>query len=572
LIFALNKKQTLLKIIKLILIVFILSINCNAQNFQLKVIGNNSLEEKIIDSLGYNSFVKNIKSIRIETNLLSQKLAEIGFVGNRIDTISKKNDSCYFAKFNLGEKIKFVHIYIGEKSRLNKLISLDLKKDSLIIPYLEIESFLNKTIQKIEQKGFGLAKIKLINLKQKNGFLKAELLLESDKERKLNSIILKYDPNYKTKFPDGCFKQIIKKYINKSFNQEVVKKINSDFEKFKFVSQIKYPEILFKRDSTQVYVYLEKRKSNLFDGFIGFSNTENNKLNFNGYLDLTLENTLQAGEQLLLFWKSDGLNQKTFNASIDFPYVFKSPIGLKAQINIFKQDSLFQNTKTAINLGYLIDYNTRIYLGYQTTESSAILNKINNTISDYKNTYLGLNFEYSKVDEVHTVFPMKTNLSVYFGNGKRELIDSKVKNNQYYVNLKLSHNFYLNNKNCFNINYHNYFLQSNTYLTNELIRFGGYRSIRGFLENSLQANLMSLVLTEYRYILSPDLYIHTILDYGYYQDKTINYKKNLASVGLGLGVKTKNGLLKIVIANGNQKDQEFNLSNSIIHLNYTVSF
>jgi hypothetical protein len=547
----------------------IFSINCNAQNFQLKVIGNNSLEEKIIDSLGYNSIVKNRKSIQLETEILSQKLSEIGFVGNRIDTISKKNDSCYIAKFNLGQKIKFIRIYIGEKSKLNKIIHFDLKTDSITVPYSEIESFLDKTIRKVEQKGFGLAKIKLINLKQQKDVLKAELLFESDKERTLNSITLKYDSTKKTKFPDGCYKQINKKYLNKAFNQEVVKKINSDFEKFKFVNQIKYPEVLFKKDTTKVYVYLEKRKSNLFDGFIGFSNTENNKLNFNGYLDLTLENTLQVGEQLLLFWKSDGLNQKTFNASIDFPYIFQSPIGLKAQINIFKQDSLFQNTKTTINLGYLKDYNTRIYLGYQTTESSVILNKINSTISDYKSSYLTLNFEYSKADLVHALFPIKTNLSVNFGNGKRDLIDSKVKNNQYFVNLKLSHNFYLSKKNCFNINYHNYFIQSNTYITNELFRFGGYRSIRGFAENSLQANLMSLVLTEYRYILSPDLYIHTIIDYGYYQDKTINYKKNLASIGLGLGVETKNGLLKIAIANGNQKN---NFNNSIIHLNYTVTF
>lgn len=564
-----TKKEKLLKFTNLIIIILIFSIKCNAQNFQLKVIGNNSLEEKIIDSLGYNSIVKNKKSIQLEINLLSQKLSEIGFVENRIDTISKKKDSCYIAKFNLGQKIKFIHIYIGEKSKLNKLISFDLKKDSIIVPYIEIESFLNQTMQKLEQKGFGLAKIKLINLKQQNDFLKADLLFESDKERTLHSIILKYDPTYKTKFPSGCYKQINKKYINKAFNQEVVKKINSDFEKFKFVSQIKYPEVLFKKDTTKVYVYLEKRKSNLFDGFIGFSNTEKNKLNFNGYLDLALENTLQAGEQLLLFWKSDGLNQKTFNASIDFPYIFKSPIGLKAQINIFKQDSLFQNTKTAINLGYLKDYNTRIYLGYQATESSVILNKINSTINDYKSSYLTLNFEYSKADVVHTLFPIKTNLSMSFGNGKRNLMDTKVKNNQYYINLKLTHNFYLNQKNCFNINYHNYFLQSNTYLTNELFRFGGYRSIRGFAENSLQANLMSLVLSEYRYILTSDLYIHTIIDYGYYEDKIINYKKNLVSIGLGLGVKTKNGLLKIAIANGNQKS---NFNNSIIHLNYTVTF
>lgn len=573
-IFALYKQNPLLlKSIVFIIILLSFGKNCSAQNLKLKINGNTSFEDKIIDSLGYNSDHKNAKSINEETNTLSGKLSKIGFIENHILLISKENDSSYISKFDLGKRIKKIHIYIGRNSAINKLLSLDLKEDSLILPYIETESFLNNTIQKLEQKGFALAQLKLTNIKQKYNSLFADLQYESSQERKLNSIVLKFEEsNKKTPFPEGAFKQITKKYKNKSFNQNIVKQINTDFEKFRFVNQTKYPEILFTKDTTKVYVYLEKRKSNLFDGFIGFSNTKNNKINFNGYVDLTLENALQAGEQLLLFWKSDGKNQKTFKASIDFPYLFKSPIGLKAQINIFKQDSLFQNTKTAIDLGYLIEYNTRIYLGYQSTESSAIQKTNNGVISDFKNSFTTINFEYTKTDVANTTFPVKTNLSLSLGNGKRETIDLGRKNNQFYINLEFLHNFYLNRKNCININYHNYFLQSDTYITNELYRFGGFRSIRGFAENSLQANLASLISSEYRYLISPDLYIHSIIDYGYYQDKTTNNKDTLMTVGLGFGVKTKNGLLKIALANGSQKNQEFNFNNSIVHVNFTVSF
>ena len=57
-------------------------------------------------------------------------------------------------------------------------------------------------------------------------------------------------------------------------------------------------------------MYLEKRKSNTFDGFIGFNNNENKKITFNGYLDVTLKNTLQVGEQFSLYWKTDGNQQR----------------------------------------------------------------------------------------------------------------------------------------------------------------------------------------------------------------------------------------------------------------------
>ena len=64
------------------------------------------------------------------------------------------------------------------------------------------------------------------------------------------------------------------KYSNKDdFNFDVIKKKSEEINKLGFVRQIKDPEILFKKDSTIIYLYLEKVKNNSFDGFIGFATT-----------------------------------------------------------------------------------------------------------------------------------------------------------------------------------------------------------------------------------------------------------------------------------------------------------
>jgi len=526
--------------------------------------------------LNYNSKHKNIKSLTDEIHLIAEKLSKNGFLENQILENSKENDSTYTAKFNLGERTNSVHIYIGRNPAIIDLVLLNKTKDSITIPYNEIETFLNQTLLKLEQKGFALAKLKLINFQKKKNNLYADLQFESGQQRILNSIVVKFaDSNKKNSFPEGHLNQINRKYNNNSFNQDIVCKIHDDFEQYRFVSQVKYPEILFTKDTTKVYVYLEKRKSNTFDGFIGFTNNENNKLVFNGYLDLTLENALKAGEQFSLNWKSDGNNQKTFKAGIDLPYLFKSPIGLKAQIYIFKQDSIFQNTKTSIDLGYFIDYNTRIYLGYQSTESSDIQNTNNTTISDYKNTYITSNLEYTKLDYLNSIFTKKTNLSITLGTGKRTtngLTETLGTNKQSYINLNAMHNFYLNKKNCININYQNYFLKSYSYIINELYQFGGMNSIRGFAENSLQANFMVAFITEYRYIISQDLFIHSIMDYGYYEDKSTNNKGNLFGFGFGTGIKTKNGLLKLTFANAKTATQEIKFHNTIVAISYNIEF
>ena len=566
------------------LFIFLLFLNfglgCSAQNFQLHIIGSSDFETKTIDSLNYNSNHKNIKSISDETIRISDKLSKIGFIENNITENIKVNDTSYVAKLSLGNKIKTIHIYIGRNNELKNLVAPNKAKDTIIIRYEETETFLNNTLQKLEQKGFALAKLKLINIQNKNQALYADLEFTSDKKRKLNAIEIKYIENdSKTTFPKGHLSQINRKYKNKPFNHSIVEQVHNEFEKFKFVGQVKYPEILLTKDTTKIYVYLEKRRSNTFDGLIGFSNTENKKITFNGYLDMSLENTLHAGEQFSLYWKSDGNKQKTFKTSIEIPYLFKSPIGLKAHLTIFKQDSTYQNTKTGIDLGYFINYNTRIYLGYQSTESNDIQNTNSAQLSDYTNSYLTSNFEYIEKDGNNSIFPKKSTLSFTIGFGKRDLNNqSEIArvNKQFYIYLEAMHNFYLNKKNSINIKTQNYFLHSDTYIINELFRFGGINSIRGFEENSLQTHFLTSILTEYRYTLSPSLYIHSITDFGSYKDKTnteaTNQKVNLLGIGLGLGLQTKNGLLKLAFANGSTNAQKIYFHNTLASICYNVKF
>lgn len=510
--------------------------------------------------------------------IISEKLTKIGFLDNKPLETTKTNDSLYTSTIDLKKQIKEIHIYIGTNNSLFN--STQTKNDTIIIPYYETENFLNQKIIEAEKKGFALSILKFENIKRKNLIIYADLNFKSEKKRTVNSIIIsQINPEEKKHFPKGHLKQLNKKYLNKTFNQEIIKELYNDINSFEFVTQTKYPQILFTNDSTKIYTYIEKRSANTFDGYIGFSNDENKKTTLNGYLDLALLNTLHAGEQFSLYWKSDGNQQKTFNTRIEIPYIFSSSLGIKAQLNIFKQDSTFQNTKTAIDLGYYLNYNSKIYLGYQSTESSDIQNTNNSTISDYKNSYLTSSFEYKKIDYSNNLFPKKAYINFIIGYGKRNTNDTPETANsspQVYINANISYNFELNKKNYININTQNYYLKSNNYITNELFRLGGINSIRGFSENSLQANFTSMLLTEYRYLISKNLYINSILDYAIYQDLTNsqnpNKIKNLAGIGIGTTIQTTSGLLRINLTNGGTRLKEIQLFNTIVSICYNVKF
>jgi hypothetical protein len=532
-----------------------------AQNSYLQIKGSDEIENKTIDSIAYVKKHANTKSLIDEVNSFSDKLLKNGYLASKHEEAVKVNDSTFLFNYTIGSKNKFIQIYIGESFEL-----LNLKSDSLKIALSETENFMNTALLLLEKKGYSLARLQLVNFKKENNKLSADLSLAAEKIRTLDDIIINgYD-----KFPAGHKKQIKRLYRKKVFNQENLKKIHADFGKFRFVNSLKYPEILFTKDSTKVYVYLEKAKPNTFDGFVGFSNDENKKLIVNGYLDLQLQNILNGGEKIALYWKSDGKNQKTFNGAIEIPYLFKSPLGLKAQLNIFKQDSLFQNTQTAIDLGYYFNYNTKVFLGYQSAESSDIQNTNSSTISDYKNSFVTTHLDFSVYNPDDYLFPDKTQIYCKLGTGKRDLELSS--SSQFFGLLNLSHNFYLNKKNIVNLRSLNYYLNSDSYIINELHRFGGINSIRGFNENSLQGNTFTSVLTEYRYVANANVYIHSIIDYGYYQDKSSNTTNSLVGLGFGFGLLTKNGLFNLVYANGSTKEQAIKLSNSIVHISFKARF
>jgi len=540
--------------------------SAKAQNLYLQIEGKDAAETRAIDSVSYKKMHENAKSVADEATALSNTLLKAGFLENKELSRSKANDSTFVYTFSLGPKTNTIYIYTGTLAAETKRL-LNIDKDTLAIALGDVETYMGNNVALLERKGYSLSSMQLTDYITQGNALYATLTVTTEKkQRTLNDIVLE---GYK-KFPEGIRRNITRQYKGKIFNQQTLEKINSDFNALRFVNQVRYPEILFKEDSTNVYVYLEKAKPNTFDGFIGFANDEESKMVFTGYVDLLLNNVLNTGEKFNLFWKSDGQEQTTFNTSLELPYIFKSPIGIKAGLQIFKQDSTFQNTVTDLNIGYYFNYNSKLFLGYRQSQSVDIQNLNNSTISDYSNSFFTSTYEFNDYTIDDFLFPERSSLLIKGGIGERDAKTGKT--SQYFAQVNLSHNIYLNKKNVVNLKSQNYYLKSDTYIINELYRFGGINSIRGFNENSLQANMLTAIMAEYRYVLSPALYIHSITDYGYFQDEASGTKDNLLGLGFGFGLFTKTGLFNIIYANGSTKGQAVRLSNSIVHLSFKARF
>ena len=66
--------------------------------------------------------------------------------------------------------------------------------------------------------------------------------------------------------------------------------------------------------------------------------------------------------------------------------------------------------------------------------------------------------------------------------------------------------------------------------------------------------------------------MHTLVDFGYFQDKANQNSSKLYGFGFGFGLLNKGGIFNLVYANGSSSGQAFKLSNSIVQMSFKTTF
>ncbi len=561
------------KFIKLYLIIYILfSANLNAQNLELKLIGKTEAETAILDSLNTISVFQDYQSLSkaIDSTLLTLQM--IGYIESVASPLIRKNDTLFISEFDLKKKYNSIYIYYSDKYLKKEVldpIADEVTDEYFKIPILRSQSVLTFLNKKVSESGMPFISFQINNISKKNeSDLQGELIVYETNKRKINNIVIK---GYE-KFPKAFLNRYLNIKPDQEFNLTKIKSKTKNLNSLSFASQIKDPEILFTKDSTSLYLYLEKSKSNTFDGFLGFGNNEaTNKIEFDGYLNLNLVNNLNYGESFSLIYKSDENEQRTFNVNTNLPYILNSPIGVNLNLNIFRKDSTFTIVSQTAKIYYTLNRNNKIFGGVDLTNSENLLNQTSSSsnVNDYSSTFYTASFEH--VNRIsNLLFPIQSYFFLEGGLGSREF--ENLKQDQSSIKFNTYKIFNLNDKNSIYLNVNGDILFSDSYFFNELKRFGGINSIRGFEENSLYASLYSVVNSEYRYSLNNTIYIHSIIDWAYYEDDINQIKEKLFGFGFGLGIATRSGLLKLNYANGLSENQPFKFSNSKIHISLNAFF
>ena len=551
----------MLKLLFTFLCVVGLPFHSHCQTIHLQV---DTLKDSLLSSkqFTFDSF----NAAETELKLKMDSLKRVGYPFLELD--QQITDKKLLATIRLNQKID--SLYIGIKKEDLIYIPKGIKIDDLEIglPYQNVEIFQKAIIEKLKAQGLSFGKSFLTDLEYRNAHaLNARLIIDSGLKRRIDKINIK---GYKS-LPKSYISYLTGLKIGSEFIESQIQQKTEKLDNIPFISVKKPTEVLFKKDSTELFLYLEKFNSNTFDGFLGFGNNETSDFELNGYLNMVLLNNLNFGERLGVIYKNDGNGQQTFEGNVELPFVFSSPVTIGADLRIFRRDSAFSNSSQTVELKYYLNEKLNLKGAAEFTNSTSLEQENLNSISeidDYNSSFYGIGAEYLKLGP-RQLFGVNTFVNLNLSAGSRKTENDT---EQYKLSLSGQHQININYRNRLYLNLNSQILISDNFLNNELFRFGGVNSIRGFAENSLLASRFAVLQTEYRYILDANLYANTVIDVGNYENKLNNVNENIVGYGAGIGLKSQAGIFNLIIANSVSDVQESTFSNTRIHINFTSFF
>ena len=523
-------------------------------------------QEKSFHFFRYNdetkSYTKDFEHKNLQSTLDS--LQKIGYYTLTIDSI--KNENIYL---NKGKLYQTIWVKNNE--------TFQSKND--YFPTNNLDSILTKISTENTNQGYPFAQIKIIPKGFENNEQKIELVLDKGNLRTIDGVkLVGYE-----KLDKGYIKHGLNIKRGEIYNEEKLSNISSLMNQTNFISEVQKPQTLFRKDSTILYLYPEKVRSNYFDGVLGFGTDDNGDFRLNGNVKLSLNNVFNGMEEIRLNWIGTANKNTSLDIGVKIPYLFKSAIGSETTFKLFKQDSVFVNINFSERLFYQLNLSSNIGVSGIVKSSNFLLDDdsfLKTSYDDYSKIGVGLSYNYF-VKHPFRLMEGKSYLNVLVNSIRKkeknfswtEDIENKTVN-QYEIGLKTNRLFELHPKHFIKgtVEFAGLLTKEDDFSENELYRIGGFGSIRGFNEESITANMYGIASMDYRFVPNEAFYIGLFADYAFIDNKRANINTSLLSFGTGISFLTKMGIFNLSYAVGKTEETSFDFKESKIHFGILSQF
>ncbi|HET8828540.1 MAG TPA: ShlB/FhaC/HecB family hemolysin secretion/activation protein, partial [Pelobium sp.] len=304
------------------------------------------------------------------------------------------------------------------------------------------------------------------------------------------------------------------------------------------------------------------------------------KLQLTGDFKLNLKNALKNGETLDFNYRGLPAQSQELNLAFIYPYLFKSQLGVSTSFQLFKRDSSFLNLNTKLAFDYNFNLTKKISFFLENFNGNQVSNNQSATIPNNANinsVFYGIALAYINLD--NKLIPLKgADFNLQLSAGQRKITPSQdfnpedffeqTKSQQFKFQADLKYYFKLGTKAVLFAHNHSAILTGKNVFENEAFRIGGFKTLRGFDEQSINVNSFSIQTTEFRYFVERNSYLNIFYDQAYIYQNFINQKSTDYPLGIGAGItfQTKIGITSLSYAIGKQKNIPLDLQRGKIHI------
>ena len=538
------------------------SISFTTENFK-KVKKNYTKDFK--DSISAIRYIKEMQTFAVKKGYLLASVDSIRII-NKTVTVA----------FYVGEKFNSVRLELDDEDiQFLKRNSRLTEKHIASIPFnpAEIGKVMRSIHDATTSNGYPFSKVYLEKINFKETDLEAKLVVEKGQLLRFNKINIKGDSSISKIF----ISSLLDIREGEFFDDFKLRTITKKISQLNFIKEIKPHELLFTKEGVELFLYLQSNPISSINGAVGLQpNPITNRVGLTGELNLKLLNVLHRGESMHLSWRSIQEKTQVLNSKINYPFLFKSPFGIDFQFQLYKRDTSFLELKSTLGIHYFLKGGNFIKVFYQNNSSSILSGGKNNPVfsnlSSLRTNAYGISILKRQVDYLPN--PSKgfiLQFEIAIGNRKSQISDtiSATKSTTYRSFLQIA----ITARHILRIGNTSEFYYAPAFYQNEVYRFGGQSSMRGFNEEELYGTYRSVFTAEYRYLLDKNSHVFAFFDQGLYENNAVKYYKDRPfGFGTGFSFGTNIGIFSISYALGRQFDDAIKFSSGKVHFGYIAYF
>jgi len=354
---------------------------------------------------------------------------------------------------------------------------------------------------------------------------------------------------------DRTFELMMNLDQNEIYDSRKIERIRRNLLQKRYIESV---EIL-PLNNWQILVNIEEKSMNHFQSIIGLASSKDDKPiadRLTGFIDFSFLNILGTDREAQFRWNKLTSQSSEFYLSYREPFVLNQQISAQASLRRKTVDTTFVNTDFQITSFFTMRNYSKIGLLY--TFCSTLLD----SISTNRNA-VGALAEINRLD-----YPINPR------SGWKNTAEYTIrwKSSKSYNQLISEEAEFLIPLNFYNVLYFKglakfIFTKNDTLSHYDLFTFGGYESLRGFVDNQFAAAKFGIISFEYRYLLSRDSRAFAFIDYGYCKEYG-----NLLGVGLGVRLRSRIGIIKLDYGIGYQDGTWTNPLQGTVHFGLETGF